>query len=41
MITWSSRMEGCFDKIAKGDVNALKNYLDTSIGLLTDLIKMV
>jgi hypothetical protein len=41
MIRWSSRMEDCFEKISKGDVNSLKTYLDVSINLLTDLIKMV
>jgi dynein heavy chain, axonemal len=41
MITWSFKMEECFEKMGKGDVNSLKNYLETSIQLLTDLIKMV
>ena len=41
MVLWSTAVEDCFTKFSTGDLNALKEYLDKSIELLTDLIKMV
>lgn len=40
-IVWSADIEECFQKIGNGDMNALKDFLKTSIELLTDLIRMV
>lgn len=40
-IIWSKQVEDCFLKLQGGDINSMKNYLDESIKLLTDLIGMV
>ena len=40
-INWSSKVEESFGKLQAGDMNALKDFKDKSILLLTDLIKMV
>lgn len=38
---WSSDVEECFNKIANGDMNALKDFYKISVELLTELIRMV
>jgi len=38
---WSNHIELSFDKLQSGEVNSMKSYLEKSVALLTDLIKMV
>lgn len=40
-ILWSGEVEGCFQKVQGGDMNALKNQLEKQKEGLVGLIKMV
>jgi dynein heavy chain len=40
-IVWASEVEECFQKIANGEMNALKDSLKTGIEALTELIRFV
>ena len=40
-IIWVNAIEECFTKMSSGDANTMKDYLETLIANLTDLIKLV